>query len=219
MGRLILDRSATRSASNPFSTKFIRPGAIDFIFDRGAALPEIFARFERFGLRGQIVGPHGCGKSTLLWALRRQLEQNAAIHWTQVQPRGECNRLPNDDLCGNNLDWPQPNSSRDQRVVWVVDGFDQAGLQAIRHLRDRNALATDYGFRTKLPRCRPSLTFAAFRSLVLQLLSNSAVELNEHDIQNSYDQHFPNAREALFALYDAYERQRLPLIKTPAVGG
>src|SRR5581483_12050635 len=57
---------------NPFSTRFIQPGAIPFHFPTPDGLAAIVRRLEGAGGRGQIIGPHGSGKSTLLAALLGQ---------------------------------------------------------------------------------------------------------------------------------------------------
>ncbi len=253
MGRLMRDQVAAHLARNPFSTKFIRPGAIDFVVELGDALPDIFARFERFGLSGQVVGPHGSGKSTLLWALRPLLEQRAEVHWTQVPPRVDRGWQSIRDLVGSSLEWPRPKYScqissigvsrpessmglvgsnviaatpiakpldvppqHGKPVVWVIDGFDSLSWivrRAIRgfSLRERIGLLITTHRDLKLPTLsRPFLSSAAFRNLVQRLLADYSVDLDEHDIQQAYDRHVPNVREALFELYDAYERRRLP---------
>src|SRR5262249_28626217 len=55
--------------SNPFATRSVRPGAIEYLFSEGESLPRLMERFETSGHCGQIIGPHGSGKSTLLQTL------------------------------------------------------------------------------------------------------------------------------------------------------
>lgn len=89
---------------NPFSVRFVQPGAIPFFFDPNlldrfraespAAFHRFFIdavstrrdascwigcqflvdRFERFHGRAQVVGPHGAGKSTLFSSIRPVFE-------------------------------------------------------------------------------------------------------------------------------------------------
>jgi len=56
------------SEPNPFSTRFVQPGAIPYLFEAGS-LAEVIGSFESQGRWGQIVGPHGSGKTTLLRAI------------------------------------------------------------------------------------------------------------------------------------------------------
>ncbi len=85
MGRLTENRS-TDIGVNPFSTRRIRAGAIDFLFEEGQSTQDLISKFSRSGFIGQIVGPHGSGKSTLLHELGTHLSRLAPLHRVQVQP-------------------------------------------------------------------------------------------------------------------------------------
>src|SRR5438045_9395885 len=54
---------------NPFSSRFVEPGAIPFRFPSPGGLADVVRRLDEAGGWGQVVGPHGSGKSTLLAAL------------------------------------------------------------------------------------------------------------------------------------------------------
>src|SRR6185295_305765 len=54
---------------NPFATRFIRPGAIPFLFLDGDSADAIVERLKANRWRGQIIGEHGSGKSTLIATL------------------------------------------------------------------------------------------------------------------------------------------------------
>src|SRR5205809_770947 len=56
-------------SSNPFATRFIRPGAIPFLFLDGNSAAAIVERLKANNWRGQIMGEHGSGKSTLVATL------------------------------------------------------------------------------------------------------------------------------------------------------
>jgi len=60
--------------SNPFSTRFIRPGAVEFLFPAGQTAETLVETLRQHAWQGQIIGPHGSGKSTLLAALVPALE-------------------------------------------------------------------------------------------------------------------------------------------------
>lgn len=94
---------------NPFSVRFVQPGAVPFLFDRewinrlrekeSAAFHRYYIeaiaggqeistwigcsfladRFRAVSLRAQIIGPHGSGKSTLMESLRPVLEDRGFL--------------------------------------------------------------------------------------------------------------------------------------------
>lgn len=61
--------SADHPPSNPFATRWVRPGAIPFRFARSESMETIVARLQNNRWRGAIIGPHGTGKSTLVQSL------------------------------------------------------------------------------------------------------------------------------------------------------
>ncbi len=66
--------------NNPFASRFIRPGAIEYLFDQGQSVEGLMDQFcNSLGRRAAIVGPHGSGKSTLLHTLVPRL---GSVEWT-----------------------------------------------------------------------------------------------------------------------------------------
>jgi len=63
---------APRPIVNPFSARYIRPGAIPFL-DQDNTLDGAIEKFKSLGFVGQIVGPHGCGKSCLAIAIAKSI--------------------------------------------------------------------------------------------------------------------------------------------------
>jgi energy-coupling factor transporter ATP-binding protein EcfA2 len=61
--------SLTSAVSNPFATRFTRPGAVAFRFPVDKSIETIRHRLQSNRWCGQIVGPHGSGKTTLLRTL------------------------------------------------------------------------------------------------------------------------------------------------------
>jgi hypothetical protein len=56
--------------SNPFSTRFIRPGAATYRFPDGTSAESLVRKFvNQFNGKAAIIGPHGSGKTSLLYAL------------------------------------------------------------------------------------------------------------------------------------------------------
>src|ERR1700752_1716028 len=56
-------------ATNPFATRWVRPGAVPYHFTDGTNAPGLIASLKANHWRGAIIGPHGSGKSTLLATL------------------------------------------------------------------------------------------------------------------------------------------------------
>src|SRR5258707_1037455 len=62
------------AASNPFSTRFVRPGAIPYQFPERVTADSLVEQLRSQNCRGAIIGPHGTGKSTLLATLIPAIE-------------------------------------------------------------------------------------------------------------------------------------------------
>ena len=93
---------ADLAPSNPFSTRFVRPGALEYLFEVGMRAEDVVQRLAGTNWRGQIVGPHGSGKSTLLATLLEPLAQSG--RWACVFRLQEGDsRLP--------ADWPRKRKS------------------------------------------------------------------------------------------------------------
>jgi hypothetical protein len=60
---------------NPFATRYVRPGRIDYRFQAGQDAERLIERLRSQHWWGEIVGPHGSGKSTLVETLCEQLER------------------------------------------------------------------------------------------------------------------------------------------------
>lgn len=76
--------------SNPFSTRFIRPGATTYRFPTGVSAHTLADQFFRQHLgRAAIVGPHGSGKTSLLYALAPYLGSIEESHLCDGDPAPE----------------------------------------------------------------------------------------------------------------------------------
>lgn len=97
------------SASNPFSTRFIRPGAVTYHFPEGISAVGLTQQFLQQHLgRAAIVGPHGSGKTSLLYALSPHLGQVVESHLCSGDP------LPPDVPGGAEFS----QQSRGLRIFW-----------------------------------------------------------------------------------------------------
>jgi DNA replication protein DnaC len=187
--------------SNPFSTRFIRPGAMPFLFPPAMDVERLISQLRETQWRGAIVGPHGSGKSTLVETLRPELLRagrriiHAALHDGQ---RG----LPG-DLLG-----PRP---WDSATILILDGYEQLSVWNRRRLErhvDRSGcglLVTSHR-PTRLPELyRTAVDSKLLERIVERLVAGGRSLISADDIRRESSLHGQNAREALFALYDLQE--------------
>lgn len=191
-------------SENPFSSRFVRPGAVPFLFPPGESVAAIVARFAAADRRGAIVGPHGSGKSTLVEALLPQLRNEQGevrvfgLHDGQrTLPSGFDAGLQSGD-------------------VLVIDGYEQLGwlgraaLRRVVRRRRCGLLVTAHrpvgGMSTLFHACP---TPAATVVLVERLTAASpGGAVTAADVVRLFAERGGNVREVLFGLYDLYESNR-----------
>lgn len=190
--------------SNPFSTRYIRPGAIEYRFPLGESALGLVDRLGKLGWRAEIIGPHGSGKSTLLSTLLPAFERRG-IETIGVSLHDGQRNLPIDVTLIN---------QRRERLVLIVDGYEQLSSWSRRRLmrdcrhRDCGLLITAHvpqGFPT-LFQTTSSLDVVV--ALVNELLHADRQIIAPNDVAASYKAHAGNIRETLFELYDLYELRR-----------
>ncbi|MEZ6114975.1 MAG: AAA family ATPase [Pirellulaceae bacterium] len=199
--------------SNPFSTKFVQPGAIDYVLPEGTTWDKLLKLFIRNQLRGQVVGPHGVGKSTFLCSFLLHLSTDTGIKVTRI------------NLQANRRDWSLVRTelaklpaAGQMRHVLVIDGFEQLNMYQRWYTRWRThragsgLLVTVHQAERKLPLLfHASHDWQRFQSLVAKLLSEHSANrplLDKQTIASVYQQHATagNLREVLFELYDQAEQ-------------
>ena len=188
---------------NPFSTRYTRPGALDYHFAASDTAAQLVQRLRANGWWGQIVGPHGSGKSTLLATLLPLLA-DAGRQTLSISLHQGDSRLPRlAEL--DRLD-------RDGQMV--VDGYEQLGRLSRWRLSRRcrrqscGLLVTahrDLGLPTIVV-VEPSLK--TLQHVVARLLPAGDGAIRGADIADAWQRSGGNMREALFALYDLYELRR-----------
>lgn len=195
---------AVSAASNPFSTRFVRPGAIRFVFDDGNGPDRMVERLARMAWRAQIVGPHGSGKSTLVASLDLPLRESGRSPYVVALHDGE-HRMP--------PDWHQNARAVASRLI-VIDGYEQLRTLsrwnvARRCSRDGWGLVVtahrDVGLPT-LARVVPSLGVA--QEIVDTLMPDGRGPITPAVVAEAFSSCHGNIREMLFALYDRYETLR-----------
>ncbi len=190
--------------ANPFSTRWVRPGAVPYCFPPemdAAGLVESFRQNDR---KGAIAGPHGSGKSTLLATLIPEIEKLGYPIEQFVLHAGQ-------------RELPHGLNSHDHPKIFVVDGFEQLGwlsrLQIAAAVR-RNAcglLVTvhDEGMTSGLPVIfRAAGDLRTLQHIVDHCLPSHDNLIVPDDVTASFQAHRGNMREALFALYDLFEQRR-----------
>jgi DNA replication protein DnaC len=201
--------------SNPFSTRFIQPGAIPFYFAEVDFAKELVSRFlQRQPCKMSIVGPHGSGKSSLVAAMIPLLSQELdrfdrpIVHFRvthgirQSRPTvRELTALASD-------------------TVLIIDGYEQ--LSAIEHFAvllkcmrtSVSLLATSHhpigGIKTLWETRMDELIERVVLHHLLESYPPSVFDEAIHSEvwKESRLKHHDNLRESLFDMYDWWETRK-----------
>lgn len=184
--------------SNPFATRFVRPGAIPYRFPSGQSLEMFRRRLRDAQWMGQIVGKHGSGKTTLL----RTLDN----HWSSwgrkavtVTLRDQQRFLP--------IALLEANSWTSKTQV-IVDGHEQLGWIS-RCWLSWQCRRTGCGLLVTTHDDQPFPTI--FRTNTSKDLAGTLVRdltrdrwdaPTQGDILRAFEQSGGNLREMLFLLYN-----------------
>ncbi len=184
---------------NPFSTRFVQPGAVPFRFFTHSGLAELVSQLEATDGWGEIIGPHGSGKSTLLATLLPALTAWPVRH---IHLNTSYRTLPADLF-----DPPKRGS------LLVIDGFEQLGpltrFQVKRHCRQQKCglLVTAHRSMGFPLLCRTDVTPEAAAELIAGLVPPGGEwVLDGFDIAARLRHHRGSLREVLFELYDRWTR-------------
>ncbi len=187
--------------SNPFSTRFIRPGAIPFVFPEGQSAQSLVEMLAGNRWIGQIIGPHGSGKSTLLATLIPALTAaGRQVHHIALH-QGE-HRLPRIDRAALN-----------STTQLIIDGYEQLSWwpkRRVKSMCQRNGAGllitahADVGLPT-LFQTQPSQQLA--QTIVAKIVPADSTRVTANDIQLAFEATGGNLRETLFRLYDVYQQR------------
>ena len=189
--------------SNPFSTRYIRPGAIPFIFADDCDAFSLIALWQSHGRRGAVVGPHGSGKSTLLAALAPALEQ-AGERVLRINLHDGQRRLPHDVF--------DVVKAQEASAI-VVDGYEQLSWLSRRRViafcnKNQLGLMVTCHRDVQLPVLFQTAVDASLAERIVGgLIPQIDPEITSDDVRRVCRLHGENLREALFALYDLYEQR------------
>ena len=191
-------------AGNPFSTRYVRPGALSFEFPPETSAARLVDKLADLNWRGQIIGPHGSGKSTLLAALVEELGRRGhAVRCYELHDGQR--RLPSRPL--REIAGSEPE-------LCVIDGYEQLSWLSRARLkwslaRRRAGLLITAHLDLGLPvLMRTEVTSDLARRLVARLLEACNGEIKTADIDAAWQNSGGNLREMFFELYDAFESRR-----------
>ncbi len=192
--------------SNPFASRFLRPGARPFLWATGGSTAALVEQLAQSRWRAQVVGPHGAGKSSLLAdlvpACRSRGREPIVAHLHQGD-----RRLPT-DLLGQ--PWHR-------KTLVVIDGYEQLGAVARGRLITRvwrsqcGLLLSCHRPQWYVPilyACEPSLD--VLRRVVDQMTTGLDWQVDEPRLADIYRRCQGNLRECLFALYDEFASSQPP---------
>jgi hypothetical protein len=204
-------------SSNPFATRYIRPGAQDYIFPPGSSAGQLVETLRQNNWCGQIIGPHGSGKSTLIAAIIPALESagRKVIHCRMSNVEGRTSDIASDpptfDFRPRAFD---PTAIQlDATTQLVIDGYEQLSWLQRRSLVQRcnqlhSGLLVTAHRDMNLPmliQIEPSLELT--RAVVARLLLNERNSITAEDIASAYQAASGNIRETLFRLFDVYQER------------
>jgi len=198
---------------NPFSTRFIQPGAIEYGFFGKQSIDGLAAAVLAARSPSLICGPHGSGKSTLIASLISEfhrLKGSREIHHVRFSSE---NRASSAIRCSIKK-WSE-------RSVVVLDGYEQISLWShiwIRWVvvaRKLQLIATAHrpipGFRVIW---RTSVDERSSAWILEQLLVSHSHAVSVHQLldteawRESRALHGQNMRESLFDMYDWWHQNQ-----------
>ena len=197
---------------NPFSTRYIQPGAISYECFDGGNVTRLADRIVNLtSKRGSIIGPHGSGKSTLVASLIpeiRSIRPESQIH----QLRFSTDRSASRSLRKSVREWT-PGSFA------ILDGYEQLKfwsrilVEWTARNRSISILVTAHqpirGFETIWETSvNESSSHWVVEKLLRQSESPNALRelLQSEDWARSREKHGQNLRESLFDMYDWWQR-------------
>ncbi len=192
--------------TNPFATRWVRPGALPYQFPSGADAAAVVRQLRERDWRGCIIGPHGSGKSALLATLIPEIERSGWAVRSITLHDGQ-RHLP--------AGFVRPTGNETQGV-FVVDGYEQLGWRARRQLNHScrrmgwGLLITAHGdaAAARFPVLfRTSADLATVQQLIERHLPPHGNLIQSDEMAAAFQTHGGNVREAFFALYDLFEQR------------
>ncbi len=208
--------------SNPFSTRFVRPGAIPFRFPGGISAEAESSRIAT-AICGSpaslIAGPHGSGKTTLLHGLRSHLacqtRQLASILLHSPSTAGIRARMLNHQRNFRRVLDCQRTLPPDGLLI--IDGIEQLSGRSRRSLLRRASaggyriLATSHqplaGFTTVYHTRVRAEIIQSITSLLTSRTTEGLKKVVASELSRRELSKVTNVRDLLFELYDLVAQQ------------
>jgi hypothetical protein len=193
-----------RHPTNPFATRYTRPGAIPPLDERG--LPRsvlgLLETIDRLGGSAAFTGPHGTGKSTHLAAVAAALRAEGR-RVQSIRVRRCRDLLPVLTALGRAAGGG----------TLCIDGWESLGAPAgllvvlLARLRGIRLIVTSHR-PTLLPTAvRTAATFPLLTGII-ERLPPAGDLLTPADLAGAFTRHAGNLRESLAELYDVVEARR-----------
>jgi energy-coupling factor transporter ATP-binding protein EcfA2 len=191
--------------SNPFSTRYTRPGRIRPLDGTGhpVDVDGLLERLQSLGGTAAIVGPHGSGKSTLLVHLAEAIERRG----------GHAQRIRLHALRDASAAWTAIRQAAAGGTV-CIDSWECIGL-ATRSLLRLAARLSGCGLvvtshrKAAMPELTRCVTSASLLRAIVGSLPDHAcwheTLIRDTDIEAAFAMHGGNLRESLYELYDRFE--------------
>lgn len=193
--------------TNPFSTRHTRPGSIVPLDGTGAPLdlPLLIGRLRRAGGVGAIVGPHGSGKSTLLLRVADEIEAGgtSVARLRMRSWRDGWRTIAAFRIVGRNgivcIDGWECLAGPVRRLVRLLAWATGRGLVVTMHRRD------------SMPELATCLTSPGLLASIVDRLPGRSdwygTLIGAEDVRTAFDRRRGDIREALYDLYDVFERR------------
>jgi len=215
---------------NPFSTAAISSGRIQFKHPGAGGWFSILEELAANRWLGEVVGPHGTGKTTFLLQLssilnalevdvdfvRYRVDRNGKIHNNQFPSNEEMDEgssilpPPTFETAASAAGLKRPERCR------IIDGFEQmpwiqqkAVIWKSRWARE--GLIVSAHCTRGLPRLlQTESSLQLLKDIAKELLVTDAGDLIDlGDISTAWTKSQGNTREALFLLYDVWEKRSI----------
>ena len=199
---------STLVIQNPFSTRFIRPGAIPWL-STDASLNSLLLRLCSVDNRALICGPHGSGKSTILSHLVSTAQrQGLNVHYLRISSWL--------DVIGviRVFATIRPKKSLVAIDSWELLGFLGWFLCQLADFRGVGVILTvhEIPWWNRWPvLLHMEADAKTFQQLVHKLMTKSSrsgnIKFSRAMLHDVLQRNSGNFRESFFELYDHYERQ------------
>ena len=197
---------------NPFSTRFVQPGAIPWLAT-DISLRAVLFRLYDVDNRAIICGPHGSGKSTILSHLASVAQREGLkVHCLRIRSWIDAIRVMRVFATIN------PKQSLVSVDSWELLGFLGWFLCQFADFRGLCVVVTVHerpwwnNWHVLLHTIADDKTFSLLvHELMTKYAGSKTIEFSGAMLRDVFQRHSGNLREGFFELYDHYERQsRIP---------